>query len=109
MTHPCQRVGDRHILLLPLKLCVREGKERKKRADLEGSAEDAEFNKRHGVERRGIGGWQLGSSYYVHSTPPTADAKIPVDVIEMGLIRYTLSLLIPFSSYSFSIKTRERS
>jgi len=35
-------------------------KERRIKADLEGSAEDAEFDKRHGygvVQRRGLGGW----------------------------------------------------
>ena len=63
-------------------------KEKGKKADLEGSAEDAEFDKGHWggyavVQRRGIGGSQLEriEHYYVHSTHSWAE--ITVDVIEM--------------------------
>ena len=85
MTHPCQRVGDQHILWLPEIMCeLDEGKEMK--ADLEGSAEDAEFDERHGyavVQRRGNRGWQprLDRALYSPLTPP--DIKISRDVIEM--------------------------
>jgi hypothetical protein len=61
---------------------VREMKERRKQADLEGSAEDAEFNKGHGCsEERDRGLATRIEHYYVHSTHRTSSTWLDQDQI----------------------------
>jgi hypothetical protein len=87
-------------------------KERRKKADLEGSAEDAEFNKGHMVvQRRGIGGWQLRdralllcplhssqtSSRWLHqilpSHPPSSPLLSFLSILKLEILRRKLLTL----------------
>ena len=89
-------------------------KEKGKRADLEGSAEDAEFDKGHMggyavVQRRGIGGSQLEriEHYYVHSTRGRNNRRRHRDVLIRSIITPSSSPfpLPPLSPSFFIHKT----